>query len=194
MERKIWKLGIDPGFTMTGLVLCHGPKDPTAWALHRMEPGLLDNPNVRAQSLATGIINTTIKWIETYGITNLEIAIELPIWRFNAQTLILQTRLLQEVETGCMMLLPSLVPHVWLTEVNPTTSKRVLTGDPKATKSDMIECSPWARTWQDVVNNFDEAHTLADAYAHLQSAGERQYNLTSAKLYANTLVAEEPND
>jgi Holliday junction resolvasome RuvABC endonuclease subunit len=187
---KPYKLGIDPGFRLSGLVLCKGFSDPEVWALHKMEPGIIENQNLRAQSLATGMIDSVLRWVERFDIQCLEIAIELPVWRHNAQTLILQTRLLQELETGLTMLLPSMVKDVWITEVNPTTSKRVLTGDSRATKEMMVSHSPWAETWEEELDNFDQAHTLADAFAHAQSAHNRQYNLAEGNLYANTLVME----
>ena len=194
-SQRIWRVGIDPGFGMTGIVLTHDNSDPVAWALHTLAPGRTSNSNLRAQSLASNIVNTIIEWCDEHEITTLEIAIETPVYKMNAATLMLQMRLLQETETGISMLLPSCVPRVWLTEVNPTTSKRVLTKNPRAKKPQMVACSPWA-DWKATgeLDNFDQAHTLADAYAHLQSSGTRQHDLQSMRLIANTLIKDSTDD
>ncbi len=188
---KTWRIGIDPGFGMTGVVLCRGASDPVAWELHSLEPGRASNPNLRAQSLATNIVNCITTWVDTFGIAEVEIAIETPVYKNNAGTLMLQMRLLQETETGLMMLMPSFCKRVWLSEVNPTTSKRLLTGNPKAKKPEMVAYSPWSDWKTDKsLANFDQAHTLADAWAHSLSAPERQHDLTTCRLVANTLLLD----
>ncbi len=91
------------------------------------------------------------------------------------------------------MLVPGLVSECWLSEVNPTTSKKVLTDNANANKDDMIARSPWS-DWETSgeLENFDEAHTLADAYAHSMTCGRRDIDLHTMRLNANTLIRKEP--
>ena len=113
------------------------------------------------------------------------------MYKRNPATLMLQLRLLQEVETGLVMLVPSLCSRSWITEVNPSTSKKLLTGNGKAEKPQMVANSPWSNWKADgVLRNFDQAHTLADAWAHAMSAPVRQHDLNATRLVANTMVLD----
>jgi Holliday junction resolvasome RuvABC endonuclease subunit len=77
-----------------------------------------------------------------------------------------QMRLIHAIE---MILFVMEIRNFYLTEVPPTTSKRLATGDGRARKEDIIDVSPFAG------QRGPAAEALADAWAHSLSAGDGQW-------------------
>ncbi len=157
-----WAIGIDPGFGETGLVLQRESSrfelEVVAWATYGCpKKGTPDL--TRAVSLAGCVVNTLVDWVDTYDIEELDIAIELPVYNGNAQTLITQIRLLEEIESGIFHIVAGEVSECWLTEVNPATSKSLAGCGPKEKPT---EQSPFER--DEISQHTHE--TLADAWAH----------------------------
>jgi Holliday junction resolvasome RuvABC endonuclease subunit len=157
--KQVWSIGIDPGFGLSGVVLVRD-KEVVDWALHSMPPS--ESPDwIRAASLASGIIQSISSWVDTYKIEAVMLGVEVPVYNLNPRTFCLQSRLLQEIETGLTIVVGSEVEEVYITEVNPGSAKKALTGNARANKKDMIAAGPWARSSM----TYDERHTLSDAYA-----------------------------
>lgn len=160
---KRWCIGVDPGFRETGAVLFldEGEETPVAAATWSCT-NTADDDLPRAVALAGEVVTQIIAWIRKYEIEHLDISIETPIYKRNAATFIKQIRLLQEIESGIFHIVEGEVKELWLTEVNPITSKRLATDSGKATKADMIRCSPY----RDTEVRAHTKETLADAWAH----------------------------
>ena len=163
-----WTLGLDPGFERSGLVLLRN-KELIAWALHKLDKTACDVGWARAASLANGMLDSASRWVESFAIRELAVAIELPVYTRNPQTFLLQVRLLQELESGLSLWMQTCLDKLYITEVNPSTSKRLLAGNAKADKHAMIAASPWAALVGHMSHT--DLHTLADSYAHALSAG-----------------------
>lgn len=168
MGEERWAIGIDPGVTELGIVLSRedkqGDLDPVAWATMSCPPG--DPGLARVVSLAGNVVNLILCWVVEYEIEEVDIAIELPIFNRNAQGLILQVRLLEEIESGLFHLVAGELNECWLTEVNPVTSKS-LAGCGKKEKpvavSPFEHYDPGRKTPK---QNRDTVEALADAWAH----------------------------
>ena len=190
-----WGVGLDPGFGETGVFLfyedesCH--VHIVAWATFKCPPG--GKPDLaRAVSLAGTVVNILFEWIQKYDIKLLDIAIELPIYKRSSgpQTLIKQARLLQEIESGIFHIIAGELTECWLTEVSPSTSKR-LANCPMNRKP--VAESPVAET---PGLNVATREALADAWAHSLAtwgvAGKRRalHGTMAAEV---TMVCEEPD-
>ena len=109
-------------------------------------------------------VGTITRWADELAIDRLDIGIEMHVWKTNTVTYRMQSRLLHALEAdfwvvGCS----DGYKELYITEVGPSTSKRLLTGNGKATKAEMVEaCASWLPA--DVSRHTRE--TLADAYAH----------------------------
>jgi len=164
-----WILGIDPGFTETGVVLLDPQAGPMAWATFSLKKG---EDLERAISLGVTVVEWIKDQIVEWGFGRMRIGIEMPIvavrrgpsgaiLSMNVTTYLKQARLVQEIEAGLMALV---VGNMWwaeLVEVNNTTSKKRLTGSGRADKSMMVAASPFKD-----VKPVHTAEALADAYAH----------------------------
>ena len=165
-------LGIDPGLTLTGMVLYKHKKDRTLldWATHA-SPKLGYTDLQRVASLAEAILSTAQVWCHKYDIQALDACLELPIVRGNVRAFGKQMRLIQEIEVGLMFVLIGKdrpLANFHLVEVMPTESKRLATGSGKADKDDMIVASPLG-DW-DMGLDRDTQEALADAWGHGQAA------------------------
>jgi len=154
-------IGIDPGVTETGVVLsqedARGDLIPVAWATMSCPPG---DPGVaRVTALSGNVVNLIMCWIEEYQIETVDIAIELPILKRNPAGLILQVRLLEEIESGIFHIVAGELKECWVTEVNPITSKS-LAGCGRSEKP--VAVSPFA----DYDARIATKEALADAWAH----------------------------
>jgi Holliday junction resolvasome RuvABC endonuclease subunit len=161
MGKQRFAIGIDPGVTETGVVLSQedtrGDLIPVAWATMSCPPG--DSQVARVTALAGNVVNLIMCWIEEYEIEAVDIAVELPIFNGNPQALILQIRLLQEIESGIFHIVAGELMECWVTEVNPATSKS-LAGCGKREKP--VAVSPFA----DYEARIATKEALADAWAH----------------------------
>lgn len=162
MIKQKWAIGIDPGFRETGVVLSYELNhdlEPVAWATFACPKK--DTPDiVRAVSLAGAVINVITAWIEEHEIEMLDIAIEVPIFNGNAQTVMLQARLLQEIQSGLLFMVADTVEQCYVTEVNPSTAKSLAGCGPKEKP---VAQSPF-KTEPPGITKFTR-ETLADAWA-----------------------------
>ena len=162
-----WSIGIDPGLTETGMVLCQeSPKMEQTlveWRTFSCPPN--DEDLTRVVSLASTAVETVIEWVEEYGIERLDVSIEMPVYTHNAASYTKQIRLLEEIESGLFYTVTGLVNEMHLTEVFPTTSKSLLTGSSRADKDRMVsEFEKMSGVVLEARRETKEA--VADAYAH----------------------------
>lgn len=176
---KKFSLGIDPGFTETGLVLrLDGQRKQI------LEGVVLScRPNgsafMRTLALCDQITDYIGAWIDLYEILYIDITIERPIYNQNPDSFEKQWRLVQAIESQ-LVLMPimaelddQLLREYWLTEVMPSTSKKLATGDGKANKYRVARVSPFLE--QDFEKR-DTWQTLGDAWSHSLAAwGDRHY-------------------
>jgi Holliday junction resolvasome RuvABC endonuclease subunit len=176
VANKRWKVGIDPGFTETGVVLSYEEKDHywkvVSIATMACPPG--KDPIVRATSLSAEVIMWLHDQIEDRGIKVLQVAIETPIYNKNPVTFEKQWRLVQDIQSGLLFVIASMLKSCAVVEVPPTTVKRLATGKGKATKAEMVAASPFEGL--DVGQSTKEA--LADAWA-ISLAVHREAKLDS---------------
>ena len=173
---KQYALGVDPGYGGTGAVLRQVDEpEPIAWAMWESKK-VNDWTTLRSMSIAVPLIETTLGWINEYGITELDFCIEYPVYNRNAGALMKQMSLYTMLQSYAWDYLRPNLTKLWLTEVNPNTSKSKLAHDGKAKKPAMIAASPWA-DYKKLGLTFEQAHTLADAYAHSLSAEVHEHTL-----------------
>lgn len=162
---KQYSIGIDPGFTETGAVLKVGD-DVLDWVtMSCTDTAYADT--LRAVALAGELLTQLVEWVKTYKIKALDVAIELPIYNNNPVTHMKQVRLMQEIESGIVFLVASVVKDCRLTEIYPSVSKRLSTGDGSAEKYLILSMSPF----KDLKGlSKDTMETISDAWAHSLSA------------------------
>jgi Holliday junction resolvasome RuvABC endonuclease subunit len=193
-QEKRTVLGIDPGLGETGLVLfeCDG-EDSEVLEIATYSASKKGDIIERTDNLAGAIENTLCRWCRRHDIGDLLIGIEIPIIRGHAGKSNLdvyrkQVQLLYLLET---LLLDLPVDNVRIVEVNPTESKKVLTGRGDADKSEMVDASPFYGVL--LTHTRGTAEALADAYAHglaaLNARVDGNYFVTGNRSY-ETL---EPN-
>lgn len=161
-------IGIDPGLGETGLVLCteDSRKEQVLhhWRTFSCPPA--DSEDLtRVVSLASSVVDTIIEWIDEFHITELDCCIELPVYKHNALTFTKQIRLLEEIESGLFFTATGLVERMIMTEVYPTTSKSLLTGNSRAKKPQMVADFEKLTGWT-VDGPVATKEAVADAYAH----------------------------
>ena len=167
MKHKLEKysIGLDPGFGETGMFLGKDVGNDIRmldYASFRCPKKSVPDL-ARAVSLAGAVVNRILGWIDDYGIEALDISIELPIYNGDAQTLIKQARLLEEIESAIFYMVAGQLRECWLTEVNPSTSKFLVNCPPNRKP---VPESPFADS-QEMEVPTQEA--LADAWAHSQA-------------------------
>lgn len=181
MVTTCWTIGVDPGFKETGLVLRRGNKEVEAWSTFQCRPN--GSAYMRTTALAFAVTDRMMDWVRDYKITHLDVAIETPIYNSNPRSFELQWRLVQDIEANIVLLD---VQELWLTEVGPTTSKHLATGDGSAKKHTIFAHSPF-RTMRpsllipSLVEEVFEAKTLTPAETHTL------YSLSDA--WAHSLAA-----
>jgi Holliday junction resolvasome RuvABC endonuclease subunit len=163
VERRLaaqnsWSIGVDPGFRETGLVLRRG-EEVVAWSTFQCKPN--GSAYLRTTALAFAVVDRMMDWVRDYEIARLDVAVETPIYNSNPKSFELQWRLVQDIEANMVLLN---VGDLWLTEVGPTTSKHLATGNGKATKDEMVEVAPEVMYREAMT--LHTAETLADAWAH----------------------------
>lgn len=182
-KKTLWIVGVDPGFTETGLVLRASDRpafDVAGYATYCLgaEKGGWMIPALRAMSLAASIVECMVGWISLYKIGRMEACIEMPVYNGNPKTYMLQSRLIQEIESLMYRALAPALRNFYLTEVNNATSKKLATGDGGAQKPAVVTASPFKDT-EGLVKSTREA--LADAWAHSLVA-KQSWNITRSQL------------
>lgn len=174
MTNDRWAVGIDPGLTETGMVLLDPAGKYKAGATFRAAR-VSGSDLERVVNLGTSVIGMLAAWTVAYGIKRVLIGIEYPIVSSgNVVSYRKQVALLHEIERSLwQQSLTSFKVYgedttlVRIAEINPTISKKGLTGDPLADKASMIAHGPF-RDREEIPRPTREA--LADAYAHAQAA------------------------
>jgi len=160
-ERR-WAIGIDPGLTETGVGLF---RETSTSDLEHIESATYTCspqgvPDIcRIVSMANSVVNLITEWLDHYGIESVDVAIEHPVYKRNAKAFKLQVQLYEEIMSGLFHQHAGLLDELWVTEVNPQTSKSLAGCGPREKP---VEQSPFAKF--DVPKATKEA--LADAWAH----------------------------
>ena len=161
-------LGVDPGYGNTGVVLrLHSEADAKAAVCYRNDQPTDEWDILRSEAICIPMIEQIVAWINTYDIEELEVCLEVPFYAKNAQVLLKQMTLFVLIQKYVWDYLVPIVDEVYLTIVSNKTSKAKLAHG-GADKLEMVKASPWAGN-NDIT--FNQAHTLADAYAHSLSSG-----------------------
>lgn len=181
-QPKKWVLGIDPGYGNTGAALRLASEDKTTAAVCWRNDNVGEWDVLRAQSICIPMIEQTLAWVNKYQIENLEVCIETPFLNRNPGTMIVQMYLFVLAQAYVFDYLVPIVDQVNLTIVHNATSKSKLAHIKNASKSEMIAASEWA-DYKQMGLTYDQAHTLADAYAHGLSAYREQFDLTAMAQY-----------
>lgn len=181
-QPKKWVLGIDPGYGNSGAVLRLASDDKSLAAVCWRNDNVGEWDVLRAQSICIPMIEQTLAWVNKYQIENLEVCIETPFLNRNPGTMIVQMYLFVLAQAYVFDYLVPIVDQVNLTIVHNATSKSKLAHIKNASKSEMIAASEWA-DYKQMGLTYDQAHTLADAYAHSLSAYREQFDLTAMAQY-----------
>jgi len=176
-----WVLGIDPGYGNTGAVFRLAAEREVVAASCWLNDDTHDWDVSRSLSIAVPLIEQAVAWVQDYDVRQLEVCIEHPVYTGNAKVLMMQMHLFVLLQAYVYDYLVPLVDEVYLTIVNPKTSKSKLCHNGNAKKPEMIKASPW-HDESDL--NFEQKHTLADAYAHSLSAHTEQWALHNIQLYS----------
>jgi len=162
----MYVIGIDPGYGMTGLVLVDDAGNLLdSYTLDRA-PG--EHEGVRAVNHANEIAGKLDEWIIEKCPPDVRVGIETPTFNGNPLTYSKQWRLIQAIESNlCALALQLKAVKITLAEVNPKTSKRVLTGNGDANKADMVDKSPFQTC---SYMPLPEREALADAWGHAAAA------------------------
>lgn len=175
MMNDRYVVGIDPGLTETGMVLLDPAGVYKAGATFRASR-VSGSDLERVVNLGSSVVGMLAAWSVQYGIQRVLIGIEYPVVAHagNITSYRKQVSLLHEIERSLwQQSLSSIKVYgddstlVRIAEINPTISKKGLTGDPMADKASMIEHGPF-KGRDDISRPTREA--LADAYAHALAA------------------------
>lgn len=171
-----WTVGIDPGLTETGMILLDPSQQYQAGATFTASR-ISGSDLERIVNLGASVTSMLAAWTVQHGIRRVLIGMEYPFMNSgfnNVQTYRKQISLLHEIESALWRqsrdsrkVYGDDATLVRIAEINPTVSKRLLTGDGKADKSDMIAAGPFEGR-ADIPRFTREA--LADAYAHAMAA------------------------
>jgi len=162
ISRNRWCVGIDPGLTETGVVLC---RENDRRDLDVVESGTYACPTqgapdiCRVTALAGSVVDLLMYWKETYGIMAWDVAIEHPVYKRNAKGFQRQIQLYESIMEGILFQIAGEMDECWVTEVNPMTSKS-LAGCGRHEKP--VEQSPFAH-WKLAKGTIE---ALADSWAH----------------------------
>lgn len=173
-----YAVGIDPGLGEAGVVLrrgdqvlefgttsdTYGPSFPTA---------------LRAQAIAARIVGRVIKWIEQHQISDLDVAVELPVYTSNADGFGKQYATVQAIEAALLEHAAPMLERMWVHEPHPSESKKAATGKGNATKVEIYSASPFIHMPRLIAGlKEDTILTLADAWAHSLTVErcERNFN------------------
>jgi uncharacterized protein Usg len=178
-----WVLGTDPGYGNTGAVLRLASEAATVDAACWRNEHTHDWDVLRAMSICIPMMEQTLAWVDKYDIESLEVVLETPFLNNkNPQTLLVQMSLFVLIQAYVYDYLVPIVPQVHLSIVHNATSKSKLAHNGKATKKEMIDASEW-KEFKGLGLTFNQAETLADAYAHSLSAYKEQHDLSRMAQY-----------
>jgi hypothetical protein len=174
MKNDRWTVGVDPGLTETGMVLLDPSQMYRAGATFTA-PRHLSSDLERIVNLGASVTGMLAAWTVKYGFQRVLLGMEYPIVKSgNVATYRKQVSLLHEIESRLWD--QWILSHktygkdatlVRIAEINPSVSKRILTGDYQADKSAMIAAGPFEGR-DDIPLLTREA--LADAYGHAMAA------------------------
>lgn len=161
-------IGCDPGFGECGLVLRR--KDEPGVVLRHL--AFSTPPNGSTHQRVSKVADRVREFLEVWYVEQMpgvefEFCLERPIWKRNADSFEKQWRTFQAIATAVQGFAECFICRATLVEVPPTTSKRLATGDGRAKKDKIVECSPFAG---DESLSADTRRTLADAWAHSLAA------------------------
>lgn len=162
IDRNRWAVGIDPGFTETGVVLCreNDRRDLDVVESATYSCGTQDVPDIcRVTALAGCVVDLLMDWTVRHGIESWDVAIEHPVYKRNAKGFQRQIQLYESIMEGILFQIAGQMDECFVTEVNPMTSKS-LAGCGRKEKP--VEQSPFKEL--NVPKATKEA--LADAWAH----------------------------
>ena len=158
-----WCVGVDPGLTETGVVLCreNSRRDLEVVESATYSCGTQSGmPDIcRITALAGVVIDLLTEWQDKYSIEAWDVAIEYPVYKRNAKTFQRQIQLYESIMEGILFQISGLMEECWVTEVNPMTSKS-LAGCARNEKP--VDQSPFAKTRDPKATK----EALADAWAH----------------------------
>lgn len=178
--KKKWVIGCDPGFGNTGVILRLADQRKVRAARCWLNDEVRDWYILRAMSIAIPMMEQCLAWIQEYDIECLEVCIEEPVFNKNPRNLMVQMALFALLQAYVYDYLVPHVPEVYLTLVNPKTSKRLLAHDGSADKTAMVKASPWHDSSD---ANQSQREALADAYAHSLAAETQQFALHNLHQY-----------
>lgn len=170
----LWSVGIDPGLTETGMVLLDPARKYRAGATFTA-PRMSGTDLERVVNLGASVVGMLAAWSVQYGFRRVLIGMEYPIVSSgNISAYRKQVSLLHEIErelwaqtqASCKVYGED-ATLVRIAEINPSVSKRLLTGDSKASKEEMVAKGPFGDR-REIPLLTREA--LADAYAHACAA------------------------
>lgn len=165
-QKELW-FGIDPGLVRTG-VICATPDTVLEYATYSAGRG----PDFsRAIGLAQAVLEFILQCHYTHGEAgecNVRVAIELPIYKRNAKTLIKQIRLFEEIESQ-LFGLSGEFKSCKVYEISPTQAKKAATGYGTATKGDIIAACPESLRVELDSCSRDDAEAIGDAWAHYRA-------------------------
>ncbi len=170
-EGRTFSIGLDPGLTEAGICLVEWGSDEDSMVL---EYGLVvdkfgaGSPTVlRAQAVAAHLVSRIMLWLPKHRITVLDIGIETPVYNRNPDSHAKQWATVQAIESLIAAHVAPALSSLWITEVGPSESKRLATGDGAAAKDKIYSHSPF-RLMPALMEALEESsrHTLSDAWAH----------------------------
>jgi len=160
-----YSVGIDPGYGEAGIVLRRGP-DVLEFGLVSDEYGHGFPTVFRSQAVAACLIGKLIGWIGEHGIVELDIAIERPIYNQHPENFAKQYTQVQALQALVCSEVAPLLKTCWISEPNPSESKKLATGEGDAGKPEMLQMSPFATMGLVADLRLQSRWTLADAWAH----------------------------
>jgi Holliday junction resolvasome RuvABC endonuclease subunit len=170
-DSRSYSIGLDPGLAESGIVLIErGLYDEEGTVL---EFGLVTDKfgagapvMLRAQAVAAHLVGRILLWITKHGITSLDIGIETPIYNSNADSHAKQWCTVQAIEALVATHVSPALQRCWITEVGPSVSKRLATGEGNADKAKVYSYSPFPSVQLAQHLSDHSKFTLGDAWAH----------------------------
>ena len=163
ISKNRWCVGIDPGLTETGVVLC---RENNRRDLEVVEsatyacPTQAGVPDIcRVTALAGAVIDLLTEWQARFDVGRWDVAIEYPVYKRNAKGFQRQIQLYESIMEGVLFQISGLMEECWVTEVNPMTSKSLAGCGPREKPVDQ---SPF----KDLTIPKASKEALADAWAH----------------------------
>ncbi len=178
----MYVVGIDPGYGETGVVLLEN-ETYVAGATFKSPTGPL--PMQRSLGLSRAVVTQIVQWVGQYNIEDLLVGIETPIMNMqrnfknqmtaNVDAYSKQMRTIQEIEHLLWDVAREFQEEgttIWLEEVGPTESKKLVLKNGNAGKDEIIAASPFTDR-DDLARTVQEA--LADAWMHARAAWRKAW-------------------